>query len=169
MKPIKARFAVPLADVIHGRKYTFLYHRRVRCFCSPPEKYFMCLKCHGRTTILETTNFTIELGKGAEDPRRFVIENITDSSEFFDAGNLEITLESQFNPFYTRLNNDITGNIKLTNQDLQSGYRDIVLPDGADFRIRLENGRAPVRLEGKGIPFENSDRVGDLIIHFFDG
>jgi hypothetical protein len=45
MKPVEARFAVPLTDFILGQTSPFAYHRCVRCVCVPPEKYSICLKC----------------------------------------------------------------------------------------------------------------------------
>jgi DnaJ-class molecular chaperone len=126
----------------------------------------MCLQCRGETTIAETIPISIELRKGAADPRRFVIENVTDSSELMDAGNLDIAVESQFNPFFARRLYDIIGRIRLTDHDFRLGYKDIILPTGEEHRIDVVAGQAAVTLEGKGVPFENSDRVGNLILHF---
>lgn len=125
----------------------------------------MCLRCGGEMTIAETIPISIELRKGAADPRRFVIENVTDSSELMDAGNLDIAVESQFNPFFSRHEYDIIGQIRLSEHDLKLGYRDIILPTGEEERIDLTTGQAMITLEGKGVPFENSDRVGSLILH----
>jgi DnaJ-class molecular chaperone len=95
-----------------------------------------------------------------------VFDNVTDSSEFYDKGNLEITLESQQNPFYMRVGNDISGTFKLSSQELQHGHRDITLPSGENYRVHFTPGQTFVKLHGKGIPFEHSDRVGDVLLHF---
>jgi DnaJ-class molecular chaperone len=166
MKPIKARFAVPLVDFINGRTYEFIYTRRVRCVCEDLPHSFMCQNCSGHTTVLRSTAVSVTLARGAEDPRRFVIENITDSSEYFDSGNLEITIVSQFHPLFTRQNHDIAGSVKLSPHELELGFRDIILPTGEEHRITFSPGDTSVKLPGKGMPYENSDRVGDLILYF---
>jgi hypothetical protein len=165
LKPIKARFSVPLADFINGRKYEFIYTRRVRCICEDLPNSFMCANCSGRATVLRSTALAIALRRGAEDPRRVIIENITDSSEYFDPGNLEITIEAQFHPLYSRSNHDILGKLRLTPEDLERGYRDVILPSGEEDRITFSPGQTSVKLPGKGMPYENADRVGDLIFH----
>jgi DnaJ-class molecular chaperone len=166
MKPIKARFAVPLVDFIKGRTYDFIYTRRVRCVCEDLPNSFMCPNCSGHATVLQSARVSVSLGRGAADPRRFVIENITDSSEYFDSENLEITIEAQVHPLYERHNHDISGSVKLTPEELERGYRDIILPNGDEDRITFAPGQRSVRVPGMGIPYENSDRVGDLIFYF---
>jgi DnaJ-class molecular chaperone len=166
LRPIKARFAVPLADFIRGRTYAFVYTRRVRCACPGAGGTLMCAECGGYASVLQSLPLTVALARGAEDPKRFVIENVTDSSGSFDAGNLEITIEAQPHPVFARRKHDIEGTVKLTPQEAERGARDVVLPTGERRRVTFEPGQASVRLPGLGVPHEGADRVGDLVIRF---
>jgi DnaJ-class molecular chaperone len=164
MRPVRARFAVPLVDFLTGHNYTFLYSRRVPCEC-PGTPGFLCVECKGQPTKYETTDIHFELKKGSVDPKRFVIENVTDSSEGLMPGNLEITIELLRHPSFERIENDLHVLFRPTDEDYKNGYRHIVLPTGEQHRLELKRGTTNVVVPGKGVPFEESDRVGNLRVH----
>jgi DnaJ-class molecular chaperone len=164
MRPVRARFAVPLADFLVGYNYSFVYSRRVPCEC--PDLGFLCQACKGMPTKYQTTDIHVELKKGSVDPKRFVIENITDSSDEVMPGNLEITIESLHHPLFERIENDLHVLFRPTEDDFRNGYRFLILPTGEQHKLEFKRGQTHLVVPGKGVPYEGTDRVGNLRVHF---
>jgi DnaJ-class molecular chaperone len=165
MRPVRARVGAPLIDFLVGHNYSFLYSRRVPCTC-PDTLGFLCKECRGVSTKIETIDINIELRSGSVDPKRFIIENVTDSSEDLMPGNLEITIESLGHPYFERRENDLHVDFRPTDEDYRDGYKFIVLPTGERIRLDLKRGQGLLVVQGRGVPFEGTDRVGNLIVRF---
>jgi DnaJ-class molecular chaperone len=166
MKPISARFPVPLGDFITGRNYSFLYARRVRCHCATPPGGFLCPRCRGHPLVTENISVAVALPRGAADPYATTVPGVTDHTDARAPGDLVVVFEVQRHPLFTRINQNVIAHVHLSSQDQQVGYYELVLPSGERTRVHFRPGDTTVHLKGKGLPFPDSDAVGEFILNF---
>lgn len=168
---LKIQKTVPIYDFYTGCRYFFTFTRTRICKCPNNEKTnkptFMCSLCHGSTTIQESVPIELNLKKGSADPFIFTLPNMTDATEKYSPGNIKIILKSEPTPFYSRRVNDIFVFALEPYSSIKPGLQlSYYFIDDKIHTYNVTEVHPLIKVEGKGMPIEGTDRYGDLFIYF---
>ena len=166
-KPLSIKREVKLLDFYYGCNFTFIFTRERVCKC--PHPGFMCEFCNGSITVEEEIPLYIELKKGAADPFIFNFPNLTDSTDELEPSNLKVVMMSKSGLSLRREFNNIHIIVNNSLSDLKPGDSiSYTYIDGREHSIVLEEVKPEIVLKGKGMPFEGTDKYGDLILHIIN-
>lgn len=128
-----------------------------------------CSQCNGNGVVNSKNKISVKIPQGVENGTVLRIRNEGDVNKFGDAGDLYLEIKIKHHHHFERNGNDIIYNINVNVIDLMLGVEvDIPLIDGGTTKIKIPQGTQHgqmFRIGGKGMPYTNSKKRGDLLVN----
>lgn len=130
-----------------------------------------CASCHGKGNQIIDDLVEIPIPKGIKSGMQFGIPGKGNFSKGANLpGDLIVTVSEIPHDTFIRVHNDLHYDLFITIPQSILGANNITIPliDGNQVKINIEAGvdaGKTLRIQGKGMPFLNENRFGDLYFH----
>jgi len=166
MKTLQTKVALPISYFYTGCTYEIAFLKREVCRC--PHRGYICEKCSGNPTNVVPYYFYFQIAPGTPVNHVYIFENITDSTELFGSGNVEVMVIEKPDQTYRREGNNLITKIFITEDENHNGFhRRITLPNGNSVSVNHKKRKGNVIIvKNKGFNIiGKANESGDLIVH----
>lgn len=130
-----------------------------------------CKKCKGKKTVQEKKVLEIYIPRGSMQGERIVLEGEADQYPDQTPGDIVFTLVEEPHDTFSRLGNDLSGELKVTLAEALTGFSRVVFKHLDGRGISMERPRGKVlrpgdclRIDGEGMPMKRGETKGDLYL-----
>merc|ERR1719483_506276 len=129
-----------------------------------------CSACPNGPTEIDSIPLTLEIEPGMKNGDQIKFEDVADEQVGHTPGDLIIELAAEKHAFFTRKGDDLHMRINIPLVDALAGFSHTIQHvDGHDVLIAPRNiihCNSVYRVNGEGMPQENGNRKGDVVVRF---
>jgi len=129
-----------------------------------------CSACPNGPTEIDSIPLTLEIEPGMKNGDQIKFEDVADEQVGHTPGDLIIELAAEKHAFFTRKGDDLHMRINIPLVDALAGFSHTIQHvDGHDVMIAPRNiihCNSVYRVNGEGMPQENGNRKGDVVVRF---
>lgn len=153
-----------LKDFFIGGKKVIKSLRTVKCQC--PRGGSKCSKCRRNAFLQETITEIVELPKGAPEMFRIMVNDLGDGKDCRGASNVIFIAFSKKDKIFERKGSNLFANHNVNFVDILKDNISFTNIDGEKINVpvNIKHINDEIRIIGKGFPYYNSKKRGDLFI-----